>query len=200
MTRPLVRSIGIVLGLSTVCFAQTGDRIRLFPQNAKPQKVTKTLTSTEKRIENCLYQIFYLKSAPKHEVFRVNIGFYDKGQLVKDWNYGIVREKDMNNDGVPDDVWYGGDDAGQRLLWFLSNDHHYKCIDIYKSAEAAWTKRFKRTAPDFGDVGGDDFVSDAIWDNQAQSLTVSIEVGATEPEKARSVNLPIAPAEFVGCD
>jgi hypothetical protein len=199
MIRPFARSICIVLVVTSFCIAQTSNRTRLFPQNTKPQKDTRTLISAEKRIGGRLYQIFYFRNEPKHEVFRVNIGFYDKGQLVSDWSYGVVLEKDMNNDGIPDYVWYGGDDTGQRLLWFLSKDNHYECIDIFKSAELAWTKRFKSAAPDLGEVFGDNMADDVVWDGLTRHLTVSVEADAQDLTKAHKVNLTFDPTEFVSC-
>jgi len=189
----------IVLAISSICVAQTTTRTKLYPRNVKPQKSTATLTSAEQRIGDVQYQVFYFRNAEKHEAFRVNIGFYDKGQFVSDWLYGIVLEKDMNYDGAPDYVWYGGDDTGQRLLWFLSKDDKYECIDVFKSAEAAWTKRYKSTAPDLGEVGGDNVAADVIWDAQPRLLTVSVETTAWEQQKTHTVNLTIAPTEFVHC-
>jgi hypothetical protein len=84
-------------------------------------------------------------------------------------------EKDLNGDGVPDYVWYGGDDTGQRLLWFLSKEKQYECINVFKTAEAAWKKKFGGTAPDLGEVFGNDQVDGAIWDGQL--LTVTVVVG-----------------------
>jgi hypothetical protein len=125
----------------------------------------------------------------------VDIGSYDKGQLVKDWSYGIILEKDLNGDGVPDYVWYGGDDTGQRLLWFLSKEKRYECINVFKTAEAAWKKKFGADAPDLGEVFGNDQADEAIWDGQI--LTVSVVVDAQDQSKAHKVKLRIVPAEFV---
>ena len=118
---------------------------------------------------------------------------------MSDWSYGLVLEKDMNNDGTLDYVWYGGDDTGQRLLWFLSKDDHYECIDVYKSAEAAWTKRFKSAAPDLGEVFGDNVAADEVWDGLAHILTVSVDTNAQDVAKLHKVNLKISPTEFVSC-
>ena len=81
MIHPSVRSICIVLAMSSLCFAQTANRTKLYPRNVKPQKNTATLTSSERRIGDVRYQIFYLRNAQKHEAFRVRVGFYEKGQL-----------------------------------------------------------------------------------------------------------------------
>jgi hypothetical protein len=189
----------IFIALSPLFFAQTASRTKLYPGNAKPRKNTATLTSSEQRVGNVLYQVFYFRRMPKREAFRVEIGYYDKAQLVSDWNYGIILEKDINSDGIPYYVWYGGDDTGQRLLWFLPKDDNYECIDIFTSAEAAWKKKFGRATPDLGEVGGDDVVDDVTWDGQAQLLAVSVETNAWEQTKTRRVKLIIAPIEFVSC-
>jgi hypothetical protein len=106
----------------------------------------------------------------------------------------------MNNDGTPDYVWYGGDDTGQRLLWFLSKDDHYECIDVLKSAETAWTKRFKSAPPDLGEVFGDNMATDVVWDGQAGFLTVSVKANAQDLTKTHNVQLTFGPTEFVSCD
>jgi len=157
------------------------------------------LTSVERRIGNNLFQVFYLRGRPKHETFRVEIGFYDEGQLVSDWTYGVVFEKDINRDSVRDYVWYGGDDTGQRLLWFISKEDHFECTDIFKSAEAAWGKKFGKAAPDLGEVGGNEMVDDVIWDRKAQLLSVSVVPNDLEEMKTHRVKLVISPTEFESC-
>jgi hypothetical protein len=144
-----------------------------------------------------VYQVFYFRSAPQQEAFRVEIGSYEKGQLVKDWFYGIVVEKDMTSDGEPDYVWYGGDDSGQRLLWFRSSKNGYACTDVFKTAETAWKKRFGRAAPDLGEVGGDVQVALVTWDEAAQFLNITIE--SSQEAHVRKVNLRIAPGNFTKC-
>src|SRR5665213_1587519 len=140
--RTLIRSMLVFLALSPLCFAQTVNRTKLFPLNAKPRKNTATVTSSEQRVGKVVYQVFHFREEPKLEAFRVDIGSYEKGQLVKDWNYGIILEKDMGGKGTSDYVWYGGDDTGQRLLWFVSKDNQYECVNVFKTAEAAWKKKF----------------------------------------------------------
>ena len=127
----------------------------------------------------------------------MDVGSYHKGGLVKDWNYGVILEKDLNGDGIPDYVWYGGDDTGQRLLWFLSKDDQYECINLLKTAESAWKKRFGKAAPDLGEVGGESEVKSVAWDGQAQLLTVSVEAQRWDSRISHKVKLYVAPAEFV---
>lgn len=183
--------------LSSLCFAQTGGRTNLFPPNAKPMKDTPSLISAEQRVGNVVYQVFYFRRDPNLEAFRVDIGFYDKAQLVADWSYGIILEKDLTGHGTPDYVWYGGDDTGQRLLWFHSKDNHRECVNVLRSAEAAWSKKLSRAAPDLGEVGGDYEVGDVIWDEQTQLLTVSVWPNLVDRTNARKVTLTIAPNDFV---
>jgi hypothetical protein len=183
--------------MSALCSAQSASTVKLYPTDAKPLKVTAHLTSKEQRVGKWVYQVFYFRNAPQQEAFRVEIGSYEKGQLVQDWSYGIVAEKDMLSDRRPDYVWYGGDDTGQRLLWFLSRENSYDCTDVFRSAETAWKKRFGRTAPDFGEVGGDAQVALVMWDKAAQFLHITVE---SQPQsKVRKVNLRIAPSDFIAC-
>src|ERR1039458_10132709 len=155
MILTIIRTICIFFAISPLCLAQTPSRTKLYPGDAKPRKNTGSLVSSEQRVGDVLYQVFYLRGQKAREAFRVDIGSYDKGQLVSDWNYGIILERDTTGDGVPSYVWYGGDDTGQRLLWFLPKDGHYECIDIFKSAESAWKRKLGRAAPDLGEVFGD---------------------------------------------
>jgi len=106
-------------------------------------------------------------------------------------------EKDMTSDGKPDYVWYGGDDTGQRLRWFLSREKRYDCADVFKTAETAWRKRFGTAAPDLGRVGGDDQVALVAWDETAQFLKITVE--SSRQAKVRNVNLSVAPGDFVQC-
>jgi hypothetical protein len=195
MISALVRTALIILAVTTLSFPQALSRTNLYPSTAKPRKSTVSLTSAEHRTGKVVYQVFYLRDDPKREAFRVEIGSYDKEQLVKDWSYGIILDKDLNGDGVPDYVWYGGDDTGQRLLWFLSKEKKYGCINVFKTAEAAWKEKFGRAAPDLGEVGGNDLVDDAIWDGQ--TLTVTVLVDTWEQSKTHKVKLIIDPAAFV---
>lgn len=58
----------------------------------------------------------------------------------------------------------------------------------------------KGTAPDLGEVGGDNVADNVIWDAQSRLLTVSVETNAWEQQKTHKVNFTIAPTEFVRCD
>ena len=192
-----LRRILVSLTLSSLCFAQTESRTNLFPSSAKPRKNTPSLVSTELRVGNDVFQVFYFRRDPKREAFRVDIGSYDKGQLVGDWSYGVILEKDTSGHGTPDDVWYGGDDTGQRLLWFRWKENHRECVNVLRSAESAWKKKLGTAAPDLGEVFGDYGIGDVIWDEQAQLLTVSVVLNDVERPNARKVMLKIAPNDFV---
>ena len=199
MIRTILRAICLFFVILPLCLAQTQNRTKLYPNNRKPQKSTTSLISAEQRVGNVLYQVFYLRDQPKREAFRIDIGAYDRGQLVSDWNYGIILEKNTNDNRSPFYVWYGGDDTGQRLLWFLPKDEQYECVDIFKSAEFAWKRKFDRTAPDLGEVFGDYMVDDVTWDGLARLLTVSIKANEVEHKKAQSAKLIIAPSDFLNC-
>ncbi len=187
----------MALLLSTLCIAQTTNVTKLFPGGGQPRKETARLTSRELRVGDKLYQVFMLRNESRREAFRVDVGFYTEGQLVSDWVYGITLEKDMNGDGTPDYVWYGDDDTGLRLLWFLSSGGHYDCINVLKTAERAWTKRFAQPAPDLEEVPGDDAVDEVTWDRGTRLLTVSVEIDRMDPAKAHKVLLHVPPADFL---
>jgi hypothetical protein len=199
MIRTTTRTMFIFIAMSSLCLAQTPKRTKLFPGDAKPRKNTASLVSSEQRVGDVLYQVFYLRDQKTREAFRVDVGFYDKEQLVSDWFYGIILETDATGDGIPTDVWYGGDDTGERLLWFLPKDGHYECIDIFESAESAWKKKFGRTAPDLGEVFGEYMVDDVTWDGLARLLTVSVTPSEVEQKKTQTVRLTIVPSEFMNC-
>jgi hypothetical protein len=199
MIRLIIRTLCIFFAISPLCFAQTPSKTKLYPSDVKPRKNTTSLVSSEQRVGAVLYQVFYHRGQRTHEAFRVDIGSYNKEQLVSDWNYGIIGEKDATGDGIPSYVWYGGDDTGQRLLWFLPKDGHYECINIFKSTESAWKKKFGRAAPDLGEVFGDYMVDDVTWDALARQLTVSVGANEVNQKKTRTVKLTLAPSELMSC-
>jgi hypothetical protein len=125
----------------------------------KTRKATATIRATENRVgkpaHQVAYQVFWSRTLPRRELFRVAIGGYYNGQGDQWWNYGIVDEADFNGDGVPDYSWYGGDDGGGVSYLFLSSSDGYKRVDIEKTVEAAWKKRFNKPAPDLSDSGSD---------------------------------------------
>ncbi len=187
----------ITLLLSAPSLAQTANVTKLFPSATDPQKETATLTSRDLRVGNKLYQVFTRRAKPHNEAFRVDVGFYDEGQLVSDWAYGVTLDKDMNGDGTPDYVWYGYDDAGLRLLWFLSSGDRYDCVNVFKTAERAWTKRFAQPAPDLEEAYGDDAVAEVTWVGNTRVLSILVELNWRDPANVRKVPLRIAPADFV---
>lgn len=192
-----IRILLVFFASSAICPSQTGKSIQLYPRSGRPQSSTVNLQSIERRAGNVVYQIFRTRNDPPRETFRVNIGFYDKGQLVRDWTYGIILEKDVNRDGTLDYVWYGGDDTGQRLLLFLSNKNQYDCIDVYKSAGAAWEKKFGGVAPDFGEVFGNYGIEKVLWDVPANMLTVTVVTDQQDDSKTHKMRLMIPSSEFV---
>jgi hypothetical protein len=192
----LVRATIFALAVSAVALAQQQNQTtKLFPSSAQPKSDSATLISAEKRVGDIEYQIFYHRNRPGREVFRVDIGFYYQKQLTKDWNYGLIQEKDMNGDGIPDYVWYGWDETGQRLLWFLSEGHKYKCVDVFRSAEEAWSRRIVRAGlrPYFEELQ----LEEVTWDGNAQLLTVQMANNHRYTKTTQRVKLTIAPAHFV---
>jgi hypothetical protein len=116
---------------------------------------TNTATAMEMSAGKTIYQVFWSRTTPRRELFSVQVGKYVGQDAVKWWNYGIADEIDFNSDGLPDYLWYGGDDTGYALYLFLSSDGGYKRTDVLKTVQAAWRQRFHKAAPDLGgDLGG----------------------------------------------
>lgn len=114
----------------------------LFPIDAscvcvKTKSQTATVASREATIRGRVFQIF-MDKATKHEIFRVDVGSPD----VKWWNYGVATEGDFNGDGVQDYAWYGGDDTSDVEYVFLSSQGSHRRLDVYKTMEREWARRF----------------------------------------------------------
>src|SRR2546422_1187188 len=120
---------------------------------------TSTIRASEKVIGERAVQIFSPRNSPKQELFRVRIGKFSGSDMVKWWNYGITDEGDFNGDGTVDYAWYGGDDTSFVLYLFMSSDHGYAKVDVIKTLEAAWKRRFHVIAPDLTVSGGEAHIS-----------------------------------------
>jgi len=144
---------------------------------AKLKKQTKTAASKEISVgkpgHEAVYEVFWSRTTPKRELFRIEIGRSFDGQLVRTWTYGIAEEGDFNGDGVPDYSWYGGDDTGQEFYLFLSSGTGYKRIDLAKTVEAAWRRRFNKPPPDVGEVGGDGMLGDLMIEHSTAGLLLN---------------------------
>ena len=110
---------------------------------------TSTIRASEKTLGKIAVQIFSARNSPGQELFRVRIGEFHGSDMVKWWNYGIVDEEDFNGDGTVDYSWYGGDDTSFVMYLFMSSGHGYFKVDVLKTLEAAWKRRFYVKAPDF---------------------------------------------------
>jgi len=146
----------------------------------RAKKETKTVIATEVRIgksaHQVVYEVFWSRTTPKRELFRIEVGREFNGKLVQLWNYGVANEGDFNGDGTPDYSWYGGDDTGQEMYLFLSSGNGYRRVDLLKTVEAAWHRRFNRTPPDLGDVGGNYEVDDLVLEHSAAGLVFNATV------------------------
>lgn len=144
------------------------------------KKETKTVSATELRLgklaHQVAYQVFWSRTTPKRELFRVEIGGYTNGEGDQWWNYGVVDEYDFNGDGVPDYTWYGGDDTGGVMYLFLSSSNGYKPVDLLKSVEAAWRKRFNKPAPDLSDSCSDYCVNQTVLERSPSGLVLHATV------------------------
>ncbi len=193
----LVSAFLAMLAISRVCSGQAQQIVNLWPENIKPKTATKSLISTLRCIKGDTYQVFSLRNNQKHEVFRLLTGYCDKGKPDTNPSAGILVDADMNHDGKLDFIWTGTTEEFTRLLWFMSKDAHYECIDLLKTAEIAWQKKFGGDAPDFSDVGPDYLVDEVLWDWRAKILTLMIGPNDEDHSKSDDVMLKIGPSEFV---
>ena len=140
-------------------------------------------------------------TTPRRELYRIAVGSYQNGEGDQLWNYGIANEGDFNGDGVPDYSWYGGDDTGDEMYLFLSSDNGYKRVDLLKTVEAAWQRRFNKPPPDLGDIEDkytlDDIVlihstTGLVLDATARPNPMFIETMKTK----RTYRFSIAQADF----
>jgi hypothetical protein len=134
-------------------------------------------------------------------LFRVEIGDYSSGALIKTWHYGIAAEGDFNGDGLPDYSWYGGDDTGEERYLFLSSDSGYKRVDLLKTVEAAWQSRFNKPPPDLGDLVGKYELDDLELENSSVGLVLDATVrpnpiSVTSKTTKRIYRFRIAQADF----
>jgi len=171
----------------------------------KVKKETKTAIATEinvgKATHKVVYQVFWSRTTPRHELFRVEIGDYSSGMLVKTWHYGIAAEGDFNGDGLPDYSWYGGDDTGEELYLFLSSDSGYTRVDLLKTVEAAWQRRFNKPPPDLGELEGRYELDDLELENSAAGLVLDATVrpnpiSATPMTTKRTYRFSIGKVDF----
>jgi hypothetical protein len=144
------------------------------------------VSATEKRVGKSIYQVFSSRTEPKRELFRVSIGEASGSDVVKLWNYGIADEADFNGDGVPDYSWYGGDDTGFEMYLFLSAGLKYKKVDLLKTLQLAWKKRFHKAGPDFGAVGGRYALVSTVLVRSASGLAFLAEVEHSSLDEKRS--------------
>lgn len=150
---------------------------RVYPTDHRPTHNTATAISSEERVGNIVYQVFSRRGEPKSQLFRVQVGEYVGGKLVKTWNYGIETEADFDGDGQPDYVWYGGDDTTESIVLFMSSGGHYDRTDVIRTAAAAWEHDFKRRAPDLAALDGEYGVASVVVERSNAHLTLVVGLG-----------------------
>ena len=163
------------------------------------QKQPKTLTVTETKVGNSLYQVFSSRTTPGRELFRVEVGKVTGSGTLKWWHYGIVEESDFNGDSLTDYSWYGGDDTTSDMYLFLSTGGKYQRVDVLKTVQSAWRHRFHQTAPDLGDSGGNYGLGDCSLERSEKGI---ILLASVEPSKLNGASGPtyqfrIPEADFV---
>jgi len=163
--------------------------------NTKPE--TLTIRASEKISGKIAVQIFSPRNRPEQELFRVRIGEYFGSDMVKWWNYGIADEGDFNGDGKVDYAWYGGDDTSFVMYLFMSSDHGYAKVDVLKTLEAAWKRRFHVIAPDLTDW--DKYaISDVALRRNPSGITLIARIKRMNPggETEDSLTFKIEQADF----
>lgn len=120
----------------------------------RTKKETLTVTSTEVAVGDDIFQVFTNRKTLR-ETFRVDVGTRITFGSVKWWNYGVVTEGDFNGDGRPDYAWYGGDDTSDVKYVFLSYPTSYRRLNIRRSVERYWERRFPGRKLQYDDWSSD---------------------------------------------
>lgn len=162
------------------------------------RNLTETTEATEMQTAATVYQVFWSRTIPKRELFRVPVGDVVGQDIVKYWIYGLKGECDYNGDGVPDYYWEGGDDTSDELLLFLSAGVKYERVDIVKTVEKAWQQRFHRAAPDLGEVGGEYSLGETTLERTATGLILhsTVEYVSFTNGETRSYRFRIVQGNF----
>jgi hypothetical protein len=158
MIRTLRRLVILAALVTSSLCAQTDHpkRVPLFRPNIDYKSLgarTKrsSAVASEQRVDNTLYQVFHARTGEHQELFRIAVGWDrkdPKDPFNRTWVCGISEEGDFNGDGQPDYSWYGGDDTTVDYYLFLSGPGGYHRVDLVKTTQAAWKRRFKKVAPD----------------------------------------------------
>ena len=143
---------------------------------------TVSTSATEEHMDNRVYQVFWSRTIPKRELFRIEVGNGSGHDAVMLWNYGIANEGDFNGDGVPDYAWYGGDDTGSEMYLFLSAGSHYERIDVLKTVRSAWQQRFHTSARDLGESDGPYALDNVVLQHSAARLVLLAKVIRSEAD------------------
>jgi hypothetical protein len=163
------------------------------------QNLTQTARATEVQTANSFYQVFWSRTIPNHELFRVRVGDVFRGDVVKWWNYGVADEGDYNGDGLPDYSWYGGDDTSEHYFIFLSSDGNYRRVDVIKTVQKAWQQRFHETVHDLDEVAGEHYLGEVALERAVTGLILEAEVKhrKTGRPEVRSYRFRIRQSDFI---
>lgn len=164
----------------------------------KTKAETATIRASEKVLGKIAVQIFSPRNNPEQELFRVRIGEFFGSDMLKWWNYGIADEGDFNGDGTVDYSWYGGDDTSDAMYLFLSSDHGYSKVDVIKTLQAAWKRRFHVIAPDLTESGGKYEISDVALRRTPSGLTLVARIKRMNPggETEGTLTFKVVQADF----
>ena len=126
-------------------------------------------------IDDTRYQVFR-RPGSDQTLFRFEVSKKVDGQWNGWWNYGVCQRADFNNDGVDDYHWYGGDDTGEEDWLVLSSPSGYRKIEVRKTIEREWSRRFKTKPPDLGYEGLSLLVMRVLEEEGKLSLLVHIQL------------------------
>ena len=172
---------------------------------------TRTVTSTEVRVGKTIYQVFWSRTGQKRELFRMNIGQVNKGDVEKLLNHDIHEEIDLNGDGLTDYSWYGDYDSGDEYYLLLSSPQGYRKVDLVKTLKVAWRRLYHHAPPDFYDLEpwGTGAYADCIYGirnmlvQRSQTgllLTINVSRECYSVEKNKGSNtilhIPVEEAQF----
>jgi hypothetical protein len=191
------RNSKLLLGMATLIFIlpsvpralpQTSPvkRYELFRTHQASKKRTATVVAREVRHHGDIEQVFYSRTQLGKELFRVSIGDYDSQGAIRCLYCGILDEIDLNSDGKPDYSWVGAwNDTNDAQILFLSSNSGYHGIDILKTVEDAWVRRFHTDAPEFMELAPDYFIARVVFENSSAGrlLAVSLQKNGVAPDK-----------------
>jgi len=167
----LIACLSMALAACIPSVAQSLPRFNVFPNDAtchciRTHRETNSVLATETLFGHSILQVFHDKDTGR-ELFRVPVGWTERGQQDKWWNYGIAAEMDLNGDGRPDFSWYGGDGTSYEMAVFLSSRTGYRRVDLIDLLQQALSRQTHTYVENLGgsrpEPSGDNWQVSSIW-------------------------------------